>query len=204
MKVILFIATSIFTCSLYAQKANHPLSQRIESAQVGLFVHSISLPFSASNHFVGLNRLPGISAGVGLDIGKNQKKLDAKYSVAFSAYHQKNLHNGFELNNILLLQYELFPGFHLEGGPGLGYLHTFEDAPVYRLEGGEYQQVRSWGRAQVTASMLLGIFVPVSQRIGIVTNYQFLFQWPFATKAGVFFIPQSRINLGTRININLS
>ncbi len=204
MKVILFIAITVFTCSLYAQKANRTLRQKIEFAQAGLFIHSISLPVSASNHFVGLNRLPGISAGIGLDIGRNQKKLDAKYLTTFSAYHQKNLHNGFELNNILLIQYELFPRFYLEGGPGLGYLHTFEDAPVYRLKGGEYRQVRSWGRAQITSSMLLRIFVPVTKRMGIVTNYQFLFQWPFATKAGVFFIPHSRINLGTRININLS
>ena len=131
MKVIPFIVATLFANSLFGQETNTPLNHRIEFVQAGLFIHSISLPLNASNHFIGLNRLPGISAGIGLNIGKDQKKLDAKYLAAFSAYHQQNLHNGFELNNILLVQYRLLPGFYLEGGPGIGYLHTFEDAPVY-------------------------------------------------------------------------
>ncbi|TRX57676.1 hypothetical protein FNH22_14790 [Fulvivirga sp. M361] len=200
MKAVLLIFFSLVVSALYGQGIE--TKKRIDFIQGGVFIHSVSLPFKASNQLVGLNRLPGLRIGAGINIWKQRKRLCTKYLVSFSAYHQKELHYGYELSNSLLAQYRLFSKIYLEGGLGLGYLHTFEDAALYKTENGQYQQHRDWGRAQCTVNVFMGFLVPVSDRLGLFTNYNSVLQQPFARKAGVLFISHTRIALGARVNLH--
>lgn len=180
---------------------NRLLNTFFDFAEVSLFSHSVSLPLSASNQLIGLNRSPGISIGLAKSIWKKREKLTTNYFLSFSAYHQKKLHYGLELSNTLLAQYRLFSKINIDGGVGVGYLHTFEDAAVYKQTNGQYEQVSDWGRPQGLAHALIGTSVGLSNKINLVAHYKFLLQLPFARKGGVFFIPHSRFSIGVRINL---
>ena len=136
------------------------------------------------------------------DIWKKREKFNTKYFLSFAAYHQKELHYGFELSNSLLAQYRIFSKAFLEGGIGIGYLHTIEDAPVYKIKDGKYVQVRDWGRPQITVNSSIGAGFNLTEGISIVTKYKFLLQLPFARKAGIFIIPHARFSLRAILNIN--
>ncbi|MEO1253666.1 MAG: hypothetical protein AAFY41_02095 [Bacteroidota bacterium] len=176
-------------------------NQIIDFLEMGLFSHSISLPLEASNGVIGLNRVPGITLGAAKQVWRKRTKLNAYYVISFSAYHQEELHYGLTLSNALQAQYRIFQKVNLEGGLGLGYLHTFEDAPIYQYKEGTYQQVRDWGRPQLTTHALIGISLPVSDKVSVTTHYKFMLQLPFASKGGILFIPHSRFGLGARLKI---
>lgn len=197
----LFILAFLMTSDLYGQNEGSIL-KKIDYVELGLFSHSISLPFQASNHIIGLNRSPGVSLGAGTGIWKERKKFNTKYYASLSFYHQQELHYGIELNNSILAQYRLFSKLTLEGSLGIAYLHTFEDAPIYKEKDGAYIQVRDWGRAQLSTNASIGISVPLSEKISALANYKFLLQLPFARKGGVLFIPHSRFLLGLRVSID--
>ncbi len=202
MRIVWVSILAFFISSdLYGQNEGSVL-KKIDFVQLGIFSHSISLPFEASNHIIGLNRSPGITIGAATGIWKEGRKFSTKYYASLSFYHQRELHYGIELNNSILAQYRLFSKLNLEGSLGIAYLHTFEDAPIYKEKDGAYIQVRDWGRAQITTNALIGISVPLSDKINAVANYKFLLQLPFARKGGVLFIPHSRFLLGVRLSID--
>jgi hypothetical protein len=174
------------------------ISESNEYLEVGFFIHSVSLPFKASNHLIGFNRFPGITIGFSKHYKEPKGKLDKYFYHSISYYHQKELHKGLELSSVYTLDHKLRRQFGANGGMGLGYLHTFEDAPIYKLKDGKYKQVRDWGRPQFTPSVKFGLTYLISSSYQLAVNYQFALQLPFAKKAGVLFIPHNRIYLSVR------
>ncbi|MEM1136451.1 MAG: hypothetical protein AAGI07_11480 [Bacteroidota bacterium] len=172
--------------------------ERIEFIEAGLFIHSISIPFKASNGFLKLNRLPGLRVGASIPI--NDNKLGLAYRPSLSFYHQKKLHYGWHFNNQFALSYLKHKQFSPEALAGIGYLHTFEDAALYKIDKGKVNQKRDWGRAQFTISLGLGIgwrFSKTSQWAAFA-QHEVLLQWPFATKGEVAFIVHNRTHIGLR------
>ncbi len=176
-------------------------SDRLEFVEGSVFSHSVSLPLRASNQLIGLNRLPGAQIGVGVQLLRPRARLAGHYTLSLAGYHQPDLHYGFELEHAVRFQYRPLPWLALEGGGGLAYLRTFEDAPVYKLENGQYKQVRDWGRSQLNASLHAGLAVPISHRWSVFTHYKVITQAPFSRKAGVLFIVHNRMALGLRLNL---
>lgn len=169
---------------------------------VSFFSHSVSLPFTASNQIISSNRLPGIRFEAGKYFGEGSKRLRTGYAVAAAAYHQKELHYGYELGNLLHAAYSLHKRFSLKGALGLAYLHTFEDAALYKVDESSYSQTRDWGRSQFNALVSLGCQTQISTRCAVTAHYSQILQMPFARKSGVFFIPHSRASLGLSYNFS--
>lgn len=201
-KIIFAIILAILCAFKSFGQNKNSFIKKLDFVELSFFSHSISYPLKASNHIIGINRAPGVSLGVAKSVWKEKKRLKTKYYLSLSFYHQKELHYGIELSNSILVQYTIFSKVNLEGALGLGYLHTFEDAPIYEQKNGIYSQISDWGRSQFTVSSFIGTSVQISQKIALITNYKFLLQLPFARKAEITFIPHSRVSLGLRMNIN--
>lgn len=195
MKIQLFLSLILWPCLSFSQEEKPP---KIGFMEAGLFVHSISLPLQASNGLLAFNRIPGFQVGIGKGIWRQRGRLQTQLLLKLAAYHQPKLHYGYELSSALLGQYRIGQHWQGEGDISIGYLHTFEDAPLYSIN--TLEQIRDWGRAQGVVSSSLGISRMLNKRLSFFTHYRFTFQLPFARRAGVFFIPHSRIAMGIRFN----
>lgn len=174
------------------------LKDNLEFLEVGLFIHSISLPFKASNGFAKLNRWPGIRLGTSIPL--NEGNVGLSYRPSLSFYHQKGLHYGLHFNNQFALAYPQGKKIVPEILGGFGYLHTFEDAPLYKIEDGTVTQKRDWGRSQFTVSLGIGFGISISKQAGLMTFVQqeILLQFPFAPKGGITSIIHNRTHLSIR------
>ncbi|MEM9363177.1 MAG: hypothetical protein AAGA43_11105 [Bacteroidota bacterium] len=197
MKRILVI---IFLISL-GIKSQTTQKGSLEFVEVGSFIHSISLPFKASNGFIALNRSPGIRISTSFPINENTFSL--AYRLALSFYHQKGLHYGLHLNNQIALCYGKLSFLTPEIQLGLGYLHIFQDAPLYKFENGGYKRKKDWGRSQLTGSLALGFKIRISEkaRLDLTLAHQIVLQFPFAPKADVFGILHNNTYIGLRKKI---
>lgn len=160
------------------------------------FSHSVSLPFTASNGLLAADRLPGISLEAGLNKQTRFQRLQINYMASFSAYHQKELHYGYEMAPTAGITYQLLGPVRLYASTGISYLHTFDDAPKYQQKDGNYTQKRDWGRPQTTAQLTAGLQCKLSNQVRAVTKYTQVLQLPFAAKAGVAVVLHTRISLG--------
>lgn len=169
-----------------------------KSFEIGAFSHSVSLPFKASNTLLSFQRPPGLRLGVGRAFGKTPKRLGLGYKAAFSAYHQKELHYGYELAGQLEGYFLLNHTLSFYTDVGLGYLHVFDDRPKYAAKTGQLAQRRDWGRPQATAQLGVGMRCRVANHLSLTASYHQILQLPFAPRAGVFMIPHTRIHFGLR------
>jgi len=185
----------IVTHATFAQSSRE---RQFEFIELGIFVHSISMPFKASNRFIAFNRLPGVKVGTSIPL--NERNIGFDYRPSLSFYHQKDLHFGWHFNNQIAMVYLTDKRVGAELLSGLGYLRTFEDAPIYRTKNGKPEQKRDWGRSQFTISLGLGMFWKMSKTANntIFFQHNFLLQLPFARKGGVLFIMQNRSHIGFR------
>lgn len=168
---------------------------------VSVFSHSLSLPLTASNKLLSFRRLPGMRVSFGRPINKTPRKLGGSYKGAFSAYHQKELHYGYELAGLLEGFYQATRTLAFHADLGLGYLHTFEDASQYHEKNSVLTQKADWGRPQGTAQLGLGLRYRITNYFELTADYGQVLQGPFARKAGVFMVPHTRIYLGLRYSI---
>lgn len=190
-------------CAYSQEKSNSKkyfFSKHFDYIEASIFFHSISFPLKSSNNLIAFNRLPGISFSVGKRINKEEKRIVLYYQVSFLAYHQKDLHYGYELKNNVITNINVIPKVYLTSGLGLSYLHTFEDAPLYSLDNGGYKKIVDLGRAQVMFSGFLGVGVKIFKNIDVITSYQLALQMPFAKKVGLFFMPHNRVFIGIKVN----
>lgn len=173
-------------------------NNKVEFVEAGIFIHSISLPFKASNGFLKLNRWPGFKIGTSIPI--NHNNLGLSYRPSLSFYHQKKLHYGFHFNNQFALSYPKDKTISTELLGGIGYLHTFEDAPLYKIEQGIASKKKDWGRSQFTISLGIGFGVNILKNSGLkaFVQQEIILQLPFASKAGVSTIMHNRIHLSVR------
>lgn len=188
--LLLFITVTV--------KSQIGLKNKFEFLEVGLFIHSVSLPFKASNGFAKLNRWPGIRLGTSIPL--NDASVGLSYRPSLSFYHQKKLHYGLHFNNQFAFVYPQGKKITPEILGGIGYLHTYEDAPLFKVEQGKVAQKRDWGRSQFTVSLGIGFGVNISKKTGLMTFVQqeILLQFPFAPKGGITTIIHNRTHLSIR------
>lgn len=191
-------STILLLIVTHANFAQSSKERQLEFIELGVFVHSISMPFKASNNFIGFNRWPGVKIGTSLPLRDNNIGIDYRPSLSF--YHQKDLHFGWHFNHQIAMVYPSGKRVGAELLSGLGYLLTFEDAPIYRTKNGKYEQKRDWGRSQLTISLGLGMYWKMGKESNntVFIQHEFLLQLPFARKGGVLFIMQNRSHIGLR------
>jgi len=200
---LLFICIVLLLLSAFQGFSADSTRSHSHYLSASLFSHSVSLPFSASNRLVALNRLPGMRIEAGKYLGKGLKRLRNGYTASIAAYHQKELHYGYELGGSLLSSYSLHKRLTIVGTMGLAYLHTFEDATLYKQDGTSRVAARDWGRPQFNGQISLGCQTRINHRYAIRASYFQILQMPFARKSGVFFIPHSRVSLGLCYNFSV-
>lgn len=195
MKIFIFCGFLLAPLILNAQDQ---WSDRIEFVEFGAFIHSISLPFKSSNGFLKLNRWPGFRLSSSFTLKKGQAASSYRPSLSF--YHQSNLHYGLHFNQQFALSSPRGKALAAELLLGPGYLHTFEDAPLYHTKKGKVARKRDWGRAQFTVSLAFGLGFRWNRAPNLMTFIQqeLLLQFPFAPKGGVNFIIHNRTHLSLR------
>ena len=199
MKIIMMCLFLLYSGRLCAQQ----FWQRTEFIEVGGFVHSFGVPF-LGNDFFKFDHLPGLSLGTRIP-WKSQGRWQTDYRLRLSGYLAEGLHRGLHLENSVVRSYEAADWLKLEGEAGLGYLHTFEEAALYRMGTNGYTRQRDWGHPQITISIGLGFAFRFNRDspYWVAARQQFLIQLPFASKSGVPLLMHNRTYLGLRREINL-
>lgn len=176
--------------------------RRIGTVEAGVFIHSFGMPF-VGNDFFKIDHLPGFSAGASLPLNTTGN-WRTDYRLRLSGYMAEGLHNGLHVSNQVVESFRPAQGFRLEGLAGLGYLHTFEDATVYKFDGGSYKPKRDWGRPQLTLSIGLGFSIRLGRNspYWFFAEQQFIIQFPFASRSGVPQLTHNRNYFGMRREIN--
>jgi hypothetical protein len=88
--------------------------------------------------------------------------------------------------------------FGLEGGLGLGYMHSFPLTRMYKLQDdGSYQRVYAAGRPQGTFALSAGVSyaLDAAQRYRLLLRYQIALQTPFI-KSYVPLLPYNILQIG--------
>lgn len=80
---------------------------------------------------------------------------------------------------------------------GGGYLHSFSDVEIFRIENGSYNRQTNWGRPQAMAGAAFGLSYAWSenQAYRVFLDYQFYLQLPFV-KNYVPLLPNSALHVG--------
>ena len=198
MKLLMIVAFLFIAGKVFGQE----LFQRVETVEAGIFIHSFGMPF-VGDDFLRFDHLPGFSAAANLPL-TNKGKWQTDYRLRFSGYIAKGLHKGLHLSNQIVESYQPTQGFRLEGIGGLGYLHTFEDAALFKQHDGAYKPKRDWGRPQFTLSVGLGFSIRLGRNspYWFFAEQQLMIQLPFAAKSGVSVLTHNRSYFGLRREIN--
>ncbi len=185
-------------CPRLTLKSQIKLNQP-DYVEASLFIHTIGIPddgmhFSSSS----FTRL-GFGLGTGWKLKESDKSATI-YQLSLKYYRQKDLHYGIHIHNELLKTFAF--GKQIEGFAALGggYLHLFEDAPLYKLKHGIFARKREFGRPQFVLTLSLGLVVSLSKSspYSITFSQKVVGQLPFATKTGLPLLLQHRTMIGFR------
>ncbi len=198
MKWLLLLVVLLHCSFLTAQG----VLERLNTVDAGFFIHSVGTPFVGEDFFTW-DHTPGFFASTSLPI-RVQEKWQTDYKLLLAVYHQKDLHYGFNLENQLVQSFKPTQGLTIEAPMGLGYLHTFEDAPIYSLGSSSYERKRDWGKSQFTFSLGLGFAARLgdSSAYSLFIQQQIVLQVPYAPRSGVPLLAHNRSYLGLRREIN--
>lgn len=198
MKLLLIVTSLLVSGQVCAQD----LLRRVQTVEVGVFIHSFGMPF-VDEDFFKFDHLPGFSAGATLPLN-SKGNWHTDYRLRLSGYMAEGLHNGLHLDNQIVESLQLGQGFRLEGHADLGYLHTFEDAALFEFRDGSYKPGRDWGRPQFTVSIGVGFSFRLSRNspYWFFVDQQFIIQLPFASRSGVSPLTHNRSYFGLRREIN--
>lgn len=114
---------------------------------LSLTSHRIGIPFNsqASNYFAGY----GINYDYRLE-ARPFWKFHYQHRLAGGVFRQPYYQNGLYATYSTGLGYKTGFGIDLWATAGLGYMHTFENAAVYEMNGnGDYEKVRDYGNPSV-------------------------------------------------------
>ncbi len=197
-KWLVTLVLIVFSSGVVAQR----LSERLSYLEVGLFVHSVGTPFIGED-FLDLDHPPGFFASTSFPI-RVRDKWQTDYKLLLAGYHQRDLHYGFQLDNQITQSFKPGKILTLEAPVGLGYLHTFDDAPTYSIDGSQYKPRRDWGKPQLTLSVGIGFVIQLgrSSPLSLFVQQQVVVVVPYAPKSGIPLFTHSRTYLGIRRTIN--
>jgi hypothetical protein len=171
---------------------------------ISVFNNSVSLPARGNMLLFGAPLHPGVRLGTEL-YWKTRLKHQWFQTLDISAYWIQELHYGLGLSSDFgyrhLTPYNMF----YQVSFGLGYLHTFNDGPIFVLNSeGEYEKKTDWGRPHLAPQFGAGIGYDFKlrneQKLGVFLQYQFQLEYPFTIPGEIPLLPHSCIFLGTRFH----
>ncbi len=185
----------ILTIDLRSQ----PLFRQPDYAEVNLFIHTIGIPDAGLHFSSPVKGRVGISLNSGWHL-KVKDKTATTYQLSFRYYHQRDLHYALNLHHEFIKSFNIGERIMGFGGAGGGYLHLFEDAPLYQFKRGEYSKKKDFGRPKFLISLSIGLAIRISKSspYSITINQQVLGQFPFAVKSGLPLLFQNHTGIGVR------
>jgi len=148
---------------------------------------------------------PGISGGI--EFAHNRSEINrwfqtAKLGILYHQYSQ----TAVQLYSEVGYRRSVWRGLSAEFRIGAGYLHSFTDVPIFRLNSeGTYEQVSKFGRPQFMTGAALGLgytFHKASHPWRLQLDYQFYVQMPFINEY-VPLLPVNALHLGGAIPLSV-
>lgn len=179
----------VIICFLLLNVGN---AQTTHTFTASVFNNAIALPggsFTAPFH-------PGLDIGWEVSIRKGNR-WDQLLTTRLGYYNQRIVHHGVQLYSEYSWRFHAAEGIALDGGAGLGYLHTFEQHDIFSLQSdGTYQRTGRAGKPHIMFSTMLGIYIsPPEWPVQPFLQYRFRVMAPFV-KSYVPFLPATSLHLG--------
>ncbi|MBK7342133.1 MAG: hypothetical protein IPJ06_02815 [Saprospiraceae bacterium] len=167
-------------------------SQTAHTFTLSFFNNAVALPggsFSAPFH-------PGVDVGWMYPV-KVGKRWEQQLTTRLGYYNQRIVHHGLQLYSEYTWRYHIADGLSLDGGFGVGYLHTFEQHDLFTLSSnGTYERTGKGGKPHFMASAMLGLLLaPPEWAVKPFIQYRFRVMTPFV-KSYVPLLPSTSLHLG--------
>ena len=196
---IIFLVTLFFFSSRLKAQFNISDKQPIYVG-VNIANHSVTIPFYKV--FNGK-----INPGISIDaerVYSNRKKSQWLQRANVGTFFNSIDGTGIYLNANIAYRYKSRQGLFFDAGAGLGYLHKFHPANIYRLhESGEYKREKDAGKPFLTINIPLSIgynFKKIDRSpASIYFRYEPFIQIP--NNKDIFFWPQALVGLGISYKI---
>ncbi|MEZ5030975.1 MAG: hypothetical protein R2787_06230 [Saprospiraceae bacterium] len=168
------------------------LAQDSHTFSASFFNNAVALPggsFTAPFH-------PGVDIGWVYAVRKGNR-WDQLLTTRLGYYHQRIVHHGIQLYSEYTWRFHAAEGLSMDGGAGLGYLHTLEQHEIFTLQSdGTYRRTGRAGKPHAMISAMLGInLAPPEWAIKPFLQYRFRVMTPFV-KSYVPFFPATSLHLG--------
>ncbi|HSI78074.1 MAG TPA: hypothetical protein VK957_19410 [Lunatimonas sp.] len=156
-------------------------------------------------NFITLPIHPGVSAGI--EFAHNRSTVNRWFQTAKLGmlYHQYS-QTAVQLYSEGGYRRSVWRGLSAELRIGLGYLHSFTDVPIFKLNSeGTYRQVSKFGRPQFMAGGALGMgytFRKAAHPWRIQLDYQFYVQTPFINEY-VPLLPVNVLHVGGAVPLSV-
>lgn len=142
-------------------------------------------------------------------IGYEKVWKDKKFSLVqnfrVGYYHQRLVHHAIPIYTQLGYRYKTKIGLQIAAYLDAGYLHTFSDIDVYKLNSnGEYERAARAGKAHAMFGLSSVLSYAIKGNKVSFTpfvHYQFFMMTPFV-KSYVPLLPNTSLSIGTYLTIN--
>lgn len=190
-KLLCFLAL-LGTGTAFAQEAPSTFTASVFNNAVALPGGSFTAPFH-----------PGVDLGWVIPV-RTGSRWDHLLTPRLGFYHQRIVHSGVQLYAEYTFRFHIVEGLSVDGGPGLGYLHTFEQHDIFKLQSdGTYERTGRLGKPHAMASAMLGFnLAPADWPVRPFIQYRFRVMSPFV-RSYVPFLPSTSLHLGATFDLNL-
>lgn len=152
-------------------------------------------------NFITVPIHPGVSAGI--EFAHNRSTINRWFQTAkLGLLHHQYSQTAVQLYSEAGFRRFVWRGLSAEFRAGIGYLHSFTDVPIFKLNSeGTYRQVSKFGRPQFMASGAFGMgytFLKAAHPWRLQVDYQFYVQTPFINEY-VPLLPVNVLHLGGTI-----
>ncbi|MCF8237387.1 MAG: hypothetical protein K9I85_04470 [Saprospiraceae bacterium] len=192
MRRLLVIVFSLWILGAVEGQTTHTFT-------ASLFNNAVALPggsFSAPFH-------PGVDIGWVYTV-KDGDRWDQLLTTRLGYYNQRIVHHGIQLYSEYTWRFLIADGLSIDGGAGLGYLHTLEQHDLFTLKSdGAYERTGYAGKPHVMISAMLGLnLAPPEWAVKPFLQYRFRVMTPFV-KSYVPFFPATSLHLGATFPLTL-
>lgn len=144
---------------------------------------------------------------VGFEKVWTQKKFSLVQNFRAGYFYQRLVHHGVPIYTQLGYRYTFKFGLQVAAYLDAGYIHTFTDVQVYKLNSnGEYERAERAGRAHAMFGYSVLLSYPFKGKKIAFTpfiQHQFWMMTPFV-KSYVPLLPNSAVHIGTYFTLNRS
>jgi len=156
-------------------------------------------------NFITVPVHPGVSAGI--EFAHNRSTVNRWFQTArLGLLHHQYSQTAVQLYSEGGFRRSVWRGLSAEVRVGLGYLHSFTDVPIFKLNSeGTYKRVSKFGRPQFMTGGALGMgytFHKSAHPWRLQLDYQFYVQTPFINEY-VPLLPVSALHVGSVIPLSV-